>query len=265
MFEQKTQHGGFWPKWSENKLFTVILTIILVYGIVWMAGQIRNDYKKFQYIGKAEVRDTISIEGEGKVIGVPDVATVDVGIMTENKEVVKAQAENTNKMNALIAKIKGFGVDTKDIQTTNYSIYPQYDWPDGKQVLRAYQVSQSVRIKIRDLGKIGAILGAAGESGANQVSGVSFTIDDPEVLRQQAREKALDNAFNKVSALAKKAKVRLGKLVSFSEYSPSEPYPYLMKGEALGIGGGGAAPPTPSVETGSLEVKVNVAVTYEIL
>lgn len=256
--------SSFWPKWSENKLFTLLLAILLVYGIVWMAGQIRNDLKKFSYIGKAEVRDTISVEGQGKVVGVPDIATVDIGVFTEDREVVTAQTVNTNKMNALIAKLRGFGIASADIQTTNYSISPQYNWPDGKQILRGYQINQNVRVKIRDLGKIGAILGAAGEVGANQVSGVNFTIDDPEALRQQAREKALDNAQAKARALAQKAGVRLGKLVSFSEYTPEQPYMRQSFGLETGLGGGAPAP-TPSIESGSLEINVNISVSYEIL
>lgn len=237
----------------------------MILVVFWLVGQIRNDNKKFQFIGKTPVRDTISVNGEGKVVGLPDVALASVGLLTENKDVVKAQTENTNKMNALINKIKGFDVDSKDIQTTNYSISPRYDWPDGKQVLRGYQVSQSLQLKIRDLGKIGAILSAAGEAGANQVSGVSFTIDDPEKLRQEARSKAMDNALIKAQALAEKGKVKLGKLVGY--YEDNAPPSYAKAYEGYGMGGGPTMmnAPAPTVETGSLDVIVDVTLTYEIL
>lgn len=264
MPEQQAPHGGFWPKWPENKLFTFLLSFILVLAAIWLFTDMANKAREYKFIGKAEVRDTIFIDGEGVVIGVPDVAQVSIGMMTEAEDVVRAQTENTSKMNTLIDKIKGFNIEAKDIQTTNYSIFPRYDWPDGRQVLRGYQVSQTARIKIRNLDKIGAILKAAGESGANQISGISFTIDDPEVLRQQAREEALQNAFTKAQALAKQAGVKLGKVISFSEYSPSEPYPYKAGYEALGMGGG-APIPSPTIESGSLEIKVNVSVGYEIL
>lgn len=261
MTDQK--YDGFWPKWQENKLFASLLIIIFICGIVWLGGQIRNDNKEYRFVGKAPVRDILTVDGTGKVVGVPDVAVVDAGILTEGKEVIKVQTENTNKMNNLIAKLKGFGVDSKDLQTTSYSIYPQYEWPDGRQVMRGYQVSQNVRVKIRDLGKIGAILGAVGEAGANQVSGVTFQIDDPEQLRSQAREKALTNAYQKASFLSKKAGIKLGKVVSYNEDNGGI-QPYYSYAKEMGIGGGVAAP-VPSVESGSLDVSVNVNVSYEIL
>src|SRR3989338_678235 len=220
---------------KENKL----LSVLLVVGIIWIAGQVRNDFKEHRYIGKpTDIRDTITITGEGKITAIPDIATVEVGVITDKSDVVAAQKENTEKVNTLIKKVKDIGVEDKDIQTTNYQIYPQYDYTSGRQTLRGYQVSQSVRIKIRDLGKIGTMLSSVGASGANQVSGVSFTIDEPEALRQQAREKALDNAREKAEALAKRAGVKLGKIVSFSESGGgAPPVPYYGRAEALGLGG----------------------------
>lgn len=224
---------------------------------------VANNLKGYQYIGKPSAeRDTIAISGEGKVTAIPDIATIDVGLTTEKSDVKNAQLENTTKMNRLIANLKNLGVDSKDIQTSYYNIYPQYDWPNGKQILRGYQVSQGVTVKIRNLDKIGDILAAAGEGGANQVSGLSFNIDDPEVLRQEARVKALENAKEKAEALARVAGVSLGKIVSFSEYA-STPYSAYKSMDALGIGGGGAVP-SPTVEAGSMDIVIDVTVSYEI-
>lgn len=236
-----------------------MLGVLAVLGTV-----VAKNFKSYQYIGKPTAeRDTISISGEGKVTGIPDIATIEVGLTTEKKDVASAQKENTLKMNRLISNLKNLGVEDKDIQTSYYNIYPQYDWPDGKQVLRGYQVNQSVSVKIRNLDKIGDILAAAGEGGANQVSGLSFNIDDPEKLRQEARIKALENAKEKADALAKVAGVKLGKIVSFSEYS-AVPTPMYKSMEALGMGGGTGDMPAPSVEKGSMDIVVNVTVSYEI-
>lgn len=254
---------NFWPTWKTNKLFTVVV-IVLALGVLAVLGTVvANNLKGYQYIGKPTAeRDTISISGEGKVTGIPDIATIDVGLMTERPDVRSAQKENTEKMNKLIKTLKDLGVDSKDIQTSYYNIYPQYDWPDGKQILRGYQVNQGVSIKIRNLEKIGDILAAAGAGGANQVSGLSFNIDDPEKLRQEARIKALENAKEKAEALAKVAGVKLGKIVSFSEYSEM-PAPMYKAYEGLGIGGGGEMA-APTVEKGSMDIVVNVTVSYEI-
>ena len=131
------------------------------------------------------------------------------------------------------------------------------------QVLRGYQVSQSVTVKIRDLAKVGDILAAAGEGGANQVSGLSFSIDDPESLKQEARIKALENAKTKAEALASVAGVSLGKIVSFSESSMTPPVMYKSIDASLGMGGA-AAVPSPTVEAGSMDIVLDVTVSYEI-
>lgn len=259
---------SFWPTWRENKLFTLLLTLIGVGAALLTLSKAVNSFKENRFIGKPEVRDTITVDGEGKIVAVPDIAAVSVGILTEGREVAQVQAQNTAKMKALLDKVKALGVEVKDIQTTQYSISPRYDWVEGKRFLQGYQVEESASVKIRDLTKIGAILSAVGEAGANQVSGVSFTIDEPETLRAQAREKAFDKAAEKAASLAAKAGVKLGKVISFNEYSPGGGPTYYKSMDTLSFGMGGAseaaAPPAP-VESGSLDVVVNVNVTYEIL
>ncbi|MFA5128771.1 MAG: SIMPL domain-containing protein [Patescibacteria group bacterium] len=253
-----------WPSWKNNKVFAVFVSLVILGFLVFLGTLVANNLKSYQYIGKPTAeRDTIAISGEGKVTGIPDIATISVGLQTEKPDVKSAQKENTDKMNRLITNLKNLGVESKDIQTSYYNIYPQYDWPNGKQILRGYQVSQGVTVKIRNLTKIGDILAAAGENGANQVSGLSFNIDDPEALRQEARVKALENAKEKADALARVAGVDLGKIVSFSEYT-STPYSAYKSFDALGYGGGGEEAVAPTVESGSMDIVVNVTVSYEI-
>lgn len=244
----------------RKPMFKLLALVAAIYLILLS----RNVVKQYQYIGRSEAqRDTIAISAEGKVTALPDIASISIGVMTEKKTVAEAQKENTTKMNAIIAKIKEFGVASEDIKTTNYSIYPQYDWVDNRQVERGFQVTQNVEVKVRDLSKIGDVLAAVGELGANQVGGVNFTIDDPEELRQQARLKGLEMAKKKAQALADAAGVKLGKVVGFSENEGYVPGPiYYAKDAAMGLGGGGAS---PSIESGSQDVVVNVSVIYEIL
>jgi uncharacterized protein YggE len=167
-------------------------------------------------------------------------------------------------MNAITDKLKQLGVAKEDIQTTNYSIYPTYDYPNSRQVSRGFQISQNVDIKVRKLDAISDILAAAGTLGANQVGGVTFTIDDPEALRQQARLKGLEVAKMKAQALAQAAGVQLGKVVGFSESSTTPPSPiYYAKDMAANQGGAPSA--VPAVEPGSQDIIVNVTVQYEIL
>ena len=165
-------------------------------------------------------------------------------------------------MNKLIEKVKALGIDAKDIQTTNYNIYPQYDYLQDKgQVLRGYEVNQSVTVKIRDLEKANQVLGLAGEVGANNVSGLSFTIDDDEVYKAEARKLALDKISEKAKTLTSLLGVKVVSVVSYNEYEGGGGI-YPMKAYAdstMGMGGG-----APSVESGSTDVTINASVTLEI-
>lgn len=246
-------------RWHRKGMFKLLALVAAIYLILLS----RNVVKQYQYIGRSEAqRDTIAISAQGKVTALPDIASISAGVQTEKRTVAEAQKENTSKMNAIIAKLKEFGVASEDIKTVNYTIYPQYDYVNGKQTERGYQVSQNVDVKIRDLSKIGDILASVGDLGANQVGGVSFTIDDPESLRQQARIQGLEAAKAKAQALAEAAGVKLGKVVGFSESSGYVPGP-IYYDKAMGLGGGGGA--APSIESGSQDVTVDVTVLYEIL
>lgn len=244
----------------------VLATIITVMVTVYLGILVRNEFKQYDYIGHTDKQVyTISIAGEGKVTAIPDIAQVSVGIQTEKIRVIDAQQENTQKMNQLISQLKSLGIKDEDIKTTNYNIYPQYNYDNGRSTLRGYQISQSVSVKIRDLDQVGEILEIAGSNGANQVSGLNFTIDEPESLKQEAREKALANAKTKAESLAKVAGVKLGKLVSFNESGNDYPIyarSYLAADEAAGFG---VAEQAPDIQVGSQEIIVNVNVTYEVL
>lgn len=252
------------PRFTWGLALATILTILLSAYLVVLTW---NKYAEHDYIGRTDQQIyTITLDGEGKITATPDIAEISLGLMTEKISVAEAQKENTEKMNQILAELKKMSIEEKDIKTTNYSIYPRYDWADGKQTLKGYQVSQSVTVKIRNLDKIGAVLEMAGRLGANQTGGLSFTIDEPEKLKQQAREKALLNAKEKAEALAKVAGVKLGRLVSFTE-SSGNAYPvYRDTSMSFGLGGAEkAVAPAPEVEPGSQDVIVNVSVTYEVL
>jgi uncharacterized protein YggE len=251
-------------KFGPCKLGGAILIVLLA---IYVGVLTWNEVKKHDYIGRENKQTyTISISGEGKITAVPDIAQISLGIVTEKLSVVDAQKENTDKMNQIIKQLKDMGVDSKYITTNNYSIYPRYDWTNNRQVLRGYQVTQNVTVKIRNLSKIGDVVDKAGTLGANQVGSLNFTIDEPEKLRQQAREKALANAREKAEALAKVAGVKLGKLVSFTESGdnamPIVYRDYVVSEKAMGVGG---AAPAPTIEPGSQDIIINVAVTYEVL
>ncbi|MDD4332881.1 MAG: SIMPL domain-containing protein [Patescibacteria group bacterium] len=252
---------------QQHKIISILLGILAVAGVIYLGVLSRNAMKTYDYIGiSAEQRHSITITGEGKVVGVPDIAKIQLGYNIEKKTVAEAQKDNTDKMNALIDKLKkDFKIDAKDIQTTNYNIYPQYDWSNNRQTLRGYQVSQNVSIKVREIDKVSSILDSAGQLDLNQVGSLAFEIDNPENLKQQARELAIKAAKEKAEALAKIAGVKLGKIISFSESinEPSSIYRDYGMGAEKAMSS--VAVPAPQVEAGSTEIIINAIVEYEIL
>ena len=247
-----------------NKIVTIFIGVFLTLGTIYLALLSWNAVKAHDYIGiSPKLTHSISIVGEVKVTGVPDIANIQLGYSIEKPTVAAAQKDNSDKMNAMIDKLKkDFKIDAKDIQTANYYISPQYDWNNGKQTLRSYLVSQNLDVKVRQMDKVSAIIEAAGVIGLNQVGNLTFAIDNPEALKQQARELAIAQAKEKAESLSKVVGVKLGKIISFSESSnDNQPVPlYAFDKSAVGIGGA-----APTVEAGSNEIIIIATVEYEIL
>lgn len=255
------QGGGASMMSHQRSPLVKVLALLLM---VFLASLIVNNIRKFKYIGRAPTSPyTITIAGMGKVTATPTIAVTNVGLVTEKLDVAAAQAENSEKINKLIAAMKALEISSDDIKTTQYQIYPKYSYEEkrGSQIT-GYSVTQSVEVKIRDLAKISQVLAKAGEAGANQVSGIQFTIDDPKNLRAEAREQAVKDAKEKAEKLAAELGVHLGKVVNFSEMSgggPQMPMHMYAKESSASIGGA-----APDVQAGTLEINSEVAVTYEI-
>jgi uncharacterized protein len=248
-----------------KKIILTITGILLVYGVFFLGTLIRNNVKKYDFIGKADhMERTIMINGFGKVTGNNDIAMTTIGYSNTDKDVAKAQAVNKKVMDQVYAELKKMGVAEKDLQS-NYTIYPDYNYTQDKgQELKGYRVSNSLTVKIRDLSKISDILGLAGKYGATEVGGLTFTIDDTENLKAQARDKALADLKAKANHLANVLGVRLGGIINYNEYEGDNIYYQpRMYAAADGIGGGVGGP--EAVSSGSKDVAMNVSITFEVL
>ncbi len=203
----------------------------------------------------------MSVIGEGKVEVVPDIAYVDVGISVSRAKTVEvAQTEINSKNKAVLDAMAKLGIDKKNIKTSNYSIYPAYDYESGTEVLNGYNGNVTISIKSSKIDQISDVIAQATAAGANQVQGTRFEVEDPAKYREQAREKAIANAKEQAQKLAKDLGIKLGKVVNVVEYSPSStgvPM-YAMEKLAVGFGGGG-----PSVEPGTQTITTVVTLYYE--
>jgi hypothetical protein len=234
-------------------LKTTIIVGILIFSfsLLWFV----YEYSK----SRPELR-TFSVSGEGKEIVVPNIAEIRIGVISEGKDLAALQKENSEKMNKIISFLKEKGIDEKDIQTENYLVTPKYDYSKPPYRIVGYTINQDLKVKVRDLSKIGEILSQAVNYGANNVYGPNFTVDDKEVFLEKAREKAIKNAKEKAEKIAKTTGFRLGKIVGIQESGTSEFYPVMLK----------AAPESaseifqPQIEPGSQEIKVQVNITFEI-
>jgi uncharacterized protein YggE len=247
---------------KDNRVLAGSLVAVAVLLVVFLAAQTWKTLLESHQVGFApRMPDTFTIQGEGKVSGKPTLAQVSIGLYSEGSEVPKVQDSNSTKVNAIIDALKQMGIAADDIQTSNYSIQPKYQYTDGNQNIVGYSVSQSLNVKVRDLTEVGAVVSKAGQLGANQVNGVSFTIDDPSDLQQQARAKAIDDARKKAEELAKTLGVTIVRVSTFSEVSGNQPSPMYY-----GIGGAdfAAKAVAPDIQSGSLDVTSDVSVTFEI-
>jgi uncharacterized protein YggE len=264
--EINNQNLGMCQKccWSNMKTWHKVVGVIIILLIIAKIFGGGHCWKE-----NNEVINTISFSGKGEVVVKPDIATVSFGVQVENLDVSKAQTEATTKMNNIINLLKTKGVAEKDIKLTNYNIYPRYDYLrtgvdyySGKQVLAAYVVSQTVEVKIRDISKAGEILSGVGEFGVTDVSGLNFTIDKEEEVKDQARDLAIEDAKAQAKTLAKSLGVKLIKITNFSEGGNYPVYYEMNKSMALGIGGADAA--VPQVPMGENKITSTVSITYEI-
>ncbi len=252
--------------WKYAPILVLVLTAFLFMQLV-------SSIKEYRYIGGAGYPNTISVSGEGEVFAVPDVASFTFSVSYTGKTVGEAQDFVTERINKAIEKVKSFGIEDRDIKTLDYSAYPKYEYnqivcvtypcPPGRSELVGYEVNQTISVKVRDTDKAGEILGSLGSTGATNVSGLSFTIDDEETLKAEARKMAIEDAREKARQLSKDLKVKLVKIVSFSE---SGDYPIYYKSEmALGMGGDQALPESrPNLPTGENRIVSNVTIVYEI-
>jgi uncharacterized protein len=267
-------------KERATKAILALAIVLACYVAILALAKLRE----YPYIGSNYPSgNVITVEGQGEVFAVPDIAEITFAVRAEGATVAIAQADAAKRMNAIINYLKGQGVDEKDIKTTNYSANPKYEyrtdgaptrmlepdtatsypWPgSGNQVVVGYEVYQNISVKVRDADTAGDLVSGVGGLGATDIYGPNFTIDDETELKHEAREKAIEDARAKARQLADDLDVRLVRVVSFSENGGY----YPMYGKAMLEAQDASVPPavSPELPSGENSVTSNVSITYEI-
>lgn len=255
--------GGIPPAAEEfaKKILFTLVGILLVYGVVFLGTLIRNNIRSYETIGNAPKPErTISVEGEGKVTVAPDTGVVRMGVIFKGDTISAVQGESDKTIAGLIMELKKLGIPEADIQTVNYRIYPKIVYTQEKgEEQRGFEASQSITVKIRDLSKASAVLELVSKFDINDVQGVDFLIDDPDVYLEQARDLAFAKAETKARRLSDLLGVRLVSVVSYNEYDQGSSDFVPLYAERGGFGGA-----LPAIEQGSMDVIMRVNITYEI-
>ncbi|TCL74869.1 SIMPL domain-containing protein [Rhizobium sp. BK251] len=210
----------------------------------------------------------IMVTGEGESVMAPDMAVVNLSVVRQAKTAREALDENNKAMTDVLAALKAGGIEDRDLQTSGFSIQPQYSYPqsnDGQPQqpqLIGYQATNTLTVRIRDLTKLGAIIDQSVTLGVNQGGDIQFTNDKPEGAFEEARKIAVTNAAAKAKTLAEAAGVKLGRIIEISENQlrpiPQPVYRAAMMKEASDAG----APPVAGGEN-SYNITVNVTFALE--
>ena len=210
-----------------------------------------------QAMAEQPILNLISVNGEAQTQVKPDVATARFGVETNAPTAKAVQNDNATKMTAVIDALVAAGISKDDIQTDNYSVYPQYEWHDeksvAKQVLVGFRCNNSVVVRISDISKVGDVIDAAADAGANSIGSISFGLKDSTAVREEMVAKAVKNARSKADIMAEAAGVHILGVHSISDgyYSVSGNMPnYSLMEE--GVRGGSP------IETGSLTISASV-------
>ena len=260
---------------KNHQLVTKVIAGLAVLIGLSLFVSVMVKVKQYRYIGNGVIPSaTITVSGKGHVEKAPDTAKFSFTIEEKAKQVADAQAAVSKKItdtkNALIAA----GVDEKYITTESYASYPNYEYtqivctvggcpPAKAPILHDYTVSQNVKVDVKDLSKVEAVVGILGKQNVTNMSGPSFGFEDDKAVTREARDLAIADARSEALKLASALNVRLVRVVSFADQSGGG-YPVAYMAKAVMMDSAAAIAPAPSIPTGVQSVDSNVSVTYEI-
>jgi uncharacterized protein len=204
-------------------------------------------------------RADVTITGQGKVTYVPNLAYVHATVSTDAKTAAEAWKQNSEVVKKLFLVLKDYGIDEKDFKTAGLNVQPRYTRPKDKEpVLIGYTVTYDLQITMRQLSRLGNLLDALVENGANRGMGISFSHDNLDTLVEEARLAAVADARRRAELYVKTAGGSLGGLVSINEGTPYRPQMYRLD-HAPASGEAGLP-----INAGQQELSTSITVTYGI-
>jgi uncharacterized protein YggE len=208
-----------------------------------------------------------SAEGKAKIAVTPDQAVINLGVTSTQTTVNAAQETVNQTMNGLTQALSDLGIDKKHLQSTNYSVYPNYNWEVTPQRIVGYTINSSLEVTITDFAQINTVIDLATAQGVNQVSNLNFTVSDEKrkQLKAQAREIAIAEAAANAKELARLTNITLGEIVNVWESElgteTSLVYNRALKAESAMSMSDAAA----TIEAGETDFNYQVTLEYRTL
>jgi hypothetical protein len=201
---------------------------------------------------------TVTVSGTGTVSAAPDMAEITTGVVTQAPTAAQALAANSQVMGRLLPALGALGVAARDIQTTSVGVSPlRRPGREGQPPeITGYEVTNQVRVKVRDLSRLGRVLDQQGGQGANLVHGIQFERQEPGPLLDEARKRAMADARRKAELYAAAAALKVGRVLAVQEAGAATPRPELAPRMAMSA----AVPVAP----GEQEIQASVTVTFTL-
>ncbi|MGR9401144.1 SIMPL domain-containing protein [Rhizobium leguminosarum] len=237
---------------------TVLMTALLALPLAAAAPAFAQEMKPREPV--------ISVTGDGESSVAPDMAIVNFAVVKQAKTAREALDENNKAMNDVLAALKSGGIAERDLQTSGFSIQPQYNYPqpvDGQQQqpqLIGYQTINSVTVRLRELAKLGAVIDQSVSLGINQGGDIQFTNDKPDAAIEEARKDAVAEAVKKAKTLSEAAGVKLGRIIEINENVPRAMPQPVYRATMMKEASDAAVP----VQSGENNYNVSVTVTFAI-
>jgi len=244
--------------WIMKKWFPIIgmVSLLLISGLVGCSSPEEGS----ETIVVNNQQEGISVNGQGKVIVVPDIAVLTLGVQSQEKTVALAQSNANDAMAKVLSALAVNGIANKDIQTQRFSIQvvTNYDSSSQQSVIVGYLVTNMVTAKIRALDKVGVVIDAAASAGGDltRIEGIDFSVEDPTTYYNQARESAMADAKAKAVQMASLGGVTLGQPVYISEstvFPVTSPVPIEI-----------SAASGTSISPGEIDITTTVQIVYAI-
>lgn len=250
---------------NKKILLTTGLAILSVLVALTGCSSEATEQPSTTNVNVGSQQEGLWVNGHGEVNAVPDVASLQLGISSQQATVAEAQAEAATAMDKVVASLKSNGVAEKDIQTQQFSVQQVTRWDPDKQqeIVTGYVVNNMVMVKVRQITSIGTVIDAVVAAGGDntRINSIAFSIEDPTTYQKEARDEAMANAKAKAEQLATLSGVSLGKPTYISESTNIPIYQ-----SPVGISAVPAPSPAPvtPVSAGELTIKVDIQVVYDI-